>query len=186
MRADGFSELVDQAPAAPPISGPPGRTVLAPSARRAAGVARCQLIDAANTSLNNTTNPSAESSSRTPAATIHEAQASISPAGKAARAGTMRMAAATAIATRMPPNVHRIERRPVTAGCLGRPSGIGTGRYEREPAVSTTVGLVAGWWCRRRGVDAWAGRWMPAACAARMVRSVPVTSSPSQAVWLVA
>src|SRR3984885_8430917 len=108
--SDGFSVLVDHAPTVGPISPPPGRTVLAPSARRAAGVVRRQLIGAANTSLKNTTNPSADSNSRTPPVAIHAAQPSMSRGGTAARAAAARKAAAAATTTNTPPSALRIER----------------------------------------------------------------------------
>src|SRR5450432_595117 len=77
---EGFSVELDPSPVVGPISPPPGRIVLAPSPRRAAGIPRRQLLDAANTSLNTRTNPTAESSSRTPAAAIQTPQPRVSRA----------------------------------------------------------------------------------------------------------
>jgi K+ potassium transporter len=58
----GAQPVANQAPTVGPIRPPAGSTVLALSARRAAGVLRRQLIGAANISLNRTRNPTAESS----------------------------------------------------------------------------------------------------------------------------
>jgi hypothetical protein len=107
LESDGFPVLVDHAPTVGPISPPAGRTVLAPSARRAAGVVRRQLRGAAKTNLKKTTNPSAERSSKPAPATIHFAHPSITRAGTAATVGTTRNVAATAPTTSGTPSCHR-------------------------------------------------------------------------------
>src|ERR1700733_15279189 len=100
--SDGFSVLVDHPPTVGPTSPPAGRTVLAPSARRAAGVVRRQLKGAAKTSLKKTTNPSADRSSKPVAVTIHVAHPSTTRAGTAATMGTTRKVAEPAARTTGP------------------------------------------------------------------------------------
>src|SRR5204863_4531211 len=123
--SEGFSLLVDQAPIAGPTSPPPGTIVVAPSARRAAGTLRRQLIGAANTSLNSTTNPTADSSSSTPAATIQWPQPSTSRAGTPASAGRARNTAATNTKSAAPQSDQRRKCRSAARGGLGVWPGIG-------------------------------------------------------------